>query len=562
MTFSVFLKAPRNHAWLDQVTRHPPLDRYFFRGAILIVLTLGAAWGAMLLAKIAAAGSLTAAGLQEVNAHGHAQIFGWLGLFVMGCCYSVLPRLLGTHLTHPRWALASFWLMIVGVVVHSMFRAAAARWAWLGMIAVAGSSAEIAAIGILVAVVFSLVRNHPVTRGAFVGYLTAALVWFFLQAIYETVYFVATLLASNHDSLLNLVATWQGPLREIQIYGFAMLAIYGISQRLLPEFYELPEPGPRKSRAILAVLNVAVVGIAAGLILMRSAGHAWAALWYFSVLALVGASAVLVGGWGLYGPVNRADHSLKFIRAAYAWLFGSLGMLALLPAYQFAVLPRLAPGSRAVAIGFSHAYYGAIRHAITVGFISLAILGIAARVVPQIRSLRTQRLNSLWAPFLLVNAGCAIRVAGQVLTDITPSAYSVTGVSGFLEWTGLAIWGVHLWGLMAVRDPQALREPMELSTEPEPRSARPEENCMNQPISANDVVADIIDRHPGLLPSFLDAGFTPLKNPVIRNRVARLVTLRQACEKMGVDLASFLDTLNRQCRDLPRDSGLHSSRFA
>jgi hypothetical protein len=85
---------------------------------------------------------------------------------------------------------------------------------------------------------------------------------------------------------------------------------------------------------------------------------------------------------------------------------------------------------------------------------------------------------------------------------------------------------------------------------------------MNQPISANDVVADIIDRHPGLLPSFLDAGFTPLKNPVIRNRVARLVTLRQACEKMGVDLASFLDTLNRQCRDLPRDSGLHSSRFA
>ena len=49
---------------------------------------LGAAWGALLLLRIAASGSFVSISLQEVNAHGHAQIFGWIGLFVMGLiCY-------------------------------------------------------------------------------------------------------------------------------------------------------------------------------------------------------------------------------------------------------------------------------------------------------------------------------------------------------------------------------------------------------------------------------------------------------------------------------------------
>jgi hypothetical protein len=50
--------------------------RPFFLAGIGVVLTLGAVWGAYLLARIAAAGKFTAVGLHEVNAHGHAQIFG------------------------------------------------------------------------------------------------------------------------------------------------------------------------------------------------------------------------------------------------------------------------------------------------------------------------------------------------------------------------------------------------------------------------------------------------------------------------------------------------------
>jgi hypothetical protein len=188
--------------------------------------------------------------------------------------------------------------------------------------------------------------------------------------------------------------------------------------------------------------------VVAGLVLMRLAGHSWAGLWYLSVLVMVAATVALVRTWRLFGPVERSDRSLKYIRAAYAWLFVSMAMLVLLPAHQFGLLSWLAPQSEAAAMGFSHAYYGAIRHGVTVGFVSLMIMGVAARMVPEFQGIRVDGLPRLWMPFLLVNTGCAIRVISQTWTDFAAPAFAATGVSGLLELTGLAIWGVHLLRLM------------------------------------------------------------------------------------------------------------------
>jgi len=97
---------------------------------------------------------------------------------------------------------------------------------------------------------------------------------------------------------------------------------------------------------------------------------------------MAGSVTVLVLGWRLFSRPLESDRSLKFLRAAYVWLLVSLAMLVLLPAYQYGLLAWQAPESAAVQIGFSHAYYGAIRHAITVGFISLMIVGMAAKAAP------------------------------------------------------------------------------------------------------------------------------------------------------------------------------------
>jgi hypothetical protein len=507
--------------------------RPFFKAAIAIVLTLGATWGAYLLLRICWAGGFTAAGIHEVNAHGHAQVFGWVGLFVMGFAYQAFPRFKHTALAWPALAYLSLGLMVPAVVARSVLEPLAGAFPGLATPAVAASVLEVAAVVLFVAVLVATWRRSGKPLAVYDAYIACALFWFVVQAVYETAYLAATLAATGPD-LLRLVATWQAPLRDLQIHGFALLMILGVSQRLFHHFYGLPAPNPRTSLVALVCLNVAVLGEVFGLVLMRTSGHAWAALWYASVLLLTGTAIVLVAGWRLLSRPEESDRSLKFLRAAYAWLFVSLAMLVLLPVYQYVLLPLVAPGGAAAKLGFSHAYYGATRHAITVGFVSLMIVGVAARVVPTLNGRDVRSLSALWLPFVLLNAGCALRVIGQTLTDFTAWSFPLTGASGVLEVTGLAVWGVHLWSLMPGR------------AAPAPTEAAPAAPSLHpgEAIASGHLVGTVLDVYPALLPTFVSFGFHALQNPVTRRAVGRYVTVEAACRLLGVDRDEFLHTLN------------------
>jgi hypothetical protein len=504
--------------------------RPFFLAGIAVVLTLGAVWGAYLLLQIGLRGSFVAAGLHEVNAHGHAQIFGWVGLFVMGFAYQAFPRFKHTSLAYPQLAVATFVLMVVGLVARSLAQPLVTSLPWLWWVAVAGSVLEIVAVAAFVALIGLTWKRSGKPLASYDYYIGAALGWFVVQAVYESVYLTATLSATG-PALVQLVSTWQAPLRDIQIHGFALLIVLGVSQRIFHHFYSLPVPNPRLSLTLLPVLNLAVIGEAAGLLLMRLQGHAWAGLWYASVVVLAVSVAVLVSNWGLWKRAEDADRSLKFLRVAYIWLFISLGMLILLPVYQGVVLRQLAPDSAAAQMGFSHAYYGAARHAITVGFVSLMIVGVAAKVVPTLGGVSSHALSSLWGPFALINAGCLIRVFGQTLTDFTPHAFPLAGVSWLLEVTGLALWGGHLAWIMAGKARGSV-------------NSLAAEDLATREIRATDTVGAVLASEPRLLNDFLQAGFTTLASEYARQTMARVVTLRQACRRMGVDEPELVAQLN------------------
>jgi hypothetical protein len=79
------------------------------------------------------------------------------------------------------------------------------------------------------------------------------------------------------------------------------------------------------------------------------------------------------------------------------------------------------------------------------------ILGVSSRVVPILAGIDSKRMSSLWAPFVLLNIGCAGRVLLQVLTDFVPKvAYPLIGFTGFIELTALLWWGIELWRTMNV----------------------------------------------------------------------------------------------------------------
>jgi hypothetical protein len=501
--------------------------RPFFVAGIAVVLTLGAVGGAYLLVRIAAAGAFTAVGLHEVNAHGHAQIYGWVGLFVMGFAYQAFPRFKHTTLRRPGLAWLSFGLMLGGLLLRSVLEPLAAGWDDFARLAVAGSAAEVVAVGLFAWVIAATWRAAGKPFMAHDAYIATALFWFVVQAVYETLYLAATFRAGPGE-LVPLVATWQGALRDFQIHGFAALMILGVSQRLLPHMYGFPAPSRRVSLLALVGLNPAVIGEATGLVLMRLDSRAWAGLWYASVLLFAGCAVALVWNWKVFGRAGEADRGLKFVRAGYAWLLVSLAMLVALPAYQFALLPAINPDAAAVTVGFSHAYYGAIRHAITVGFVSQMIVGVAAKVVPTLRGYRPDELTRLWVPFVLINVGCALRVVGQTATDWAAWVFPLAGASGVFEVTGLAVWGVHLGRLMLGRPGWA--------DDPAARAARP--------VRAADTVGDVLVRHPELLSVFLEFGFRPLATPALRRTVARRVTIDLACQILEADRTAFLAALN------------------
>src|SRR5437764_5558498 len=133
--------------------------RPFFKAGIAVVLTLGAVWGAYLLLRIGWTGSFTAAGLHEVNAHGHAQIFGWVGLFVMGFAYQAFPRFKHTSLAYPRLALASLGLMLAGIVSRSVAEPLAPWLAGAGPVAVAAAVVEVVAAALFAGVILATWRR-------------------------------------------------------------------------------------------------------------------------------------------------------------------------------------------------------------------------------------------------------------------------------------------------------------------------------------------------------------------------------------------------------------------
>jgi hypothetical protein len=432
-------------------TKLNTLYKHFFTAAIAVVLTAGATWGGIILFQIAAAGKFTGVDLQSINAHGHAQIYGWMGLFIMGFAYHVLPRLFRAPLAAPTLAPKVLALILVGITVRTFGMTRTCEHAV--PLAMLGCTLELAAVSIFATQILLTFKNAQHRLKAFSpgssaltptsAFLLTAMFWFILMTLLDTFHTYTTMTAPNRDSLLWYIATFQAPLRDLQIHGLALFMILGISSKMLPAFYSKPQTPTRRAWLAYALLTFAVAAEVAIFLTYRfTNNHIVAAFLMLPWLALATGVAVLVLPWKLWQTPKRPDRSDKFIRTAYLWLAISLAMLLFLPAYQ-----------AATKIPFSHAYYGAIRHAITVGFVSMMILGMASRLVPPIRGIASKNLPNLTTIYLLLNLGCFLRVTLQTLTDITPAAYPIAPISAIFEITALTLWSIDLLKTMYQKSP-------------------------------------------------------------------------------------------------------------
>jgi hypothetical protein len=106
------------------------------------------------------------------------------------------------------------------------------------------------------------------------------------------------------------------------------------------------------------------------------------------------------------------------------------------------------------------------------------------------------------------------------------------GVSGFIEVFALALWSYELVSNMS------------FGRHLEKASTR-QTKILPIEISARTKVADVLDRYPQTLEVFIEHGFSPLRNPVLRKTMARAVTIEQACRHERTSLDALLIDLRR-----------------
>lgn len=424
---------------MDSQTKDFAIHRPFFLTGIATVLTLGCVWGAINLLTIGVNKNFNSVDYSWVLAHGHAMVFGFVGFFIMGFAYQAFPRFKQTTLWRPRLAFSALPLMTFGIVLQTIAHLLSPPSLTLEIFAAVMQLAAVSIFGLAITMTMRSAKK-PESYDRFVY---AAIGWFILAAIANPVIFKLFELPASRDELLFNLATFNIPYRDVQLLGIAVVMILGVSIRLLPHAYGLREPTRAWQAFLFWAVNGAILGGIVFFIAGMTGGNHWLLMMqWLTAVALLVIAIVTPFQYGLFGavPETERDRGLKFIRAAHVWFIVATAMLVFTPIYNFGIYVPLT-GSH---VPFSHAFFGAYRHALTVGFIMMMIVGVSSKVVPTLAGVDVRSTRSLWPTFLLLNVGNLTRVSFQIATDFSPSAYKLMGISGFIEVVGLAVWAYDL----------------------------------------------------------------------------------------------------------------------
>ncbi len=372
-----------------------------------------------------------------IQAHGHAQIFGWIGSFILGIGFYSLSKMGGMA----RFAVSRSWMSwacwTAGVLLRWITNLWQWQWRWTLPV-----SAVLELVGFLVFFITILghrsngKRNLETSQASrvWMGVVVAGTLGFLLcllanlaAALQSTLVANGPAIPHNEDQRLLALFTW----------AFPVVTIWGFSARWLPVFLGIQNPNARLLLTALGVNLAAVTGAVAG----------WwgVATGLFALAAVTSSVALHIFLHPVRPPKVVGVHLTfpTFVRIAYGWLLIS----ALL--------------SIAAALWDSAGgLWGSSRHALTVGFISTMVFAIGQRVLPAFCGMRVLFSPALMlAGLALLNAGCFLRVGAEIgaYEGYLPSLWPLLSVSAVTEMTAVTVFAANL--LLTFRQlPAHLRE--------------------------------------------------------------------------------------------------------
>jgi hypothetical protein len=412
------------------------LMTYISTGLLFMLLpgTFLGVWNLLSISRLQAAESIAPVWIQ---AHGHAQIFGWVATFILGIGFYSIPKLRKMK-PFPLWRAWVCWAVwTAGVLLR--WGVTAWAWEWRMWLPVA-ATLELAAFLLFFV---TIGPAHASSEGekkpwevwvyvvivATVG-LLASLVFQLVEAVRLALHGTAPAFPHGFDQSYLVLSTW----------GFLVPMVWGFSARWLPVFLGLRALRP-------AWLIAAVVANTAGVVaaMFGAFGPAVFFLLLGSVAAVLGIRMLepsekkpKVAGIHPSFPV--------FVRLAYVWLLvaAGLGIWAEFHA------------------GDSAGIWGASRHSLTVGFIAAMVFSVGQRILPSFCGMRILASPKLMlAGLALLMTGCTLRVSSEVLAyqHYAEWAWSVLPVSALVEMTAVTLFAANL-GWTFARPPVVAPSPL------------------------------------------------------------------------------------------------------
>lgn len=426
---SVKQTAPLPSLQDQSVQRERQLQRaliaYIVTGLFFMLLpgTFLGVWNLISISSRHTLESLSPAWLQ---AHGHAQIFGWIGTFILGIGFYSLSKMGGL----PPFAVWRAWAALASWAAGAALRwiAGVSEWQWRVLLPVS-ALLELAAFLIF----FRTVSGH---RAAGEPSRRKPEPWM-LMVVASTLGFLASL-ALNAVEAFRI--SWQGNgpalphvfdqrLVALETWCFLAVAIWGFNARWLPIFLGLREPDGKLLLTALGLVWAAIL-----------AGFARASMLSALLLPIAAVTALFaVRVW--HKPVRAAKTTGVhpsfpwFIRISYAWLL-------------------IASALWVAAAWADHGggIWGAARHALTVGFISTMVFSIGQRILPAFggaRVLYSPRL--MLASLAALTLGCALRVSAEIpaYEGNLQIAWHVLPCSAIIELLAVTLFAVNLLATFA-----------------------------------------------------------------------------------------------------------------
>ncbi len=372
-----------------------------------------------------------------VQAHGQIQVLGWVGLFIMGMAFRLMPRFSGRPLTFPLAVWVSW-----AALVSSLLLRLAAQPAGEGSLRDVGLIAS-GTLGVVSGAAFALVVAstlvHPHSRAGATGYFfvlgSAA---FLVQALLNLTLLVLTV--QRGETALRPGET--AGLFHLQFYGFVIMFVLGVASRAVPTFSGLPRP--ERSAKVLALALATAVGVYVFAALWAAFVARSAGIYRLEAAALASLGPIFWAAvWlvGIFRPVaNRlrpaSQPQIWFVRSAFLWLAIAGGLAA----YY---------GVAAAADGSPVNYYAsdALRHIVGLGVASVMMVGMGVLVLPEFAIRRMRKRAEGLLPLLilmLLNAAAALRVGTAMATPhwLSADRYWPMAIAGVLAWVAVSLFAM------------------------------------------------------------------------------------------------------------------------